>query len=848
MFRTSIHAIHQLVLALLLVGGSPVMARAQTCVPDTTPDWIASVPMASSSAQVRPPDCATVEQTPPDFSWPDLSADAQYQVTLTYPDGHSKTLAAPQNWINWDEILPAGAYSWQVQATNASGTQTSRVRRFVVSAAAVPFLVPDWTVLFDAAANRPHPRSLPDATTWQTMINQRQAEFGLLVSRVDSKLADPVQAEPTSAVRAAITAQTHDECRRMLEAALAWIVTGREEHWNDALRRALNLAAWDPRGTTSYANADEAARTVAWTLALAYDSLHARLDANQKSLLLAPMLVRASDMYGDIIGTRARVAVHPYDSHGNHTLTFLALITVLLAGDLPEAYAGLRDTLPLALSWISPWGGEDGGFGNGTAYAQWITGDFLVPWSILRWTLGIDVAQKAWVRNYARYLAYFLPPGTPVGAFGDGAELDLRETWGSIGRAYSLFAPGPLARWYASQVTDGDPTRLEVLLAPPDVPGPATFPEGTPDGALLSSIGWAAMHSSLADPARISIYFKSSLYGSYNHSHADQLSFVVNAGGRALAIDSGHYDDYDTPHWRQWYKQTRAHNAVTYDGGQGQAVFEETGLLGQGVITDYRQRPDYDIVTGDATLAYGGALKEARRSLVYLRPNLAVVYDRLASDMPRRWEWNIHALNAMTVASERRISIHNDPQSLCVDMLAGPAVQFAQTDLFTADPLNGKPRQWHGSFQSVEPLASAEFVALLNVGCVPVAAGASKANGVWSVTVGARLVSIAADGSISVGASDTTPPAVSITSPAPGAVVSGTIPVTATASDNVGVVGVQFRYDGIPFDAEDATVPYSATAYTNNVPNGSYTFTAVARDAAGNTATSAPVTITVSNP
>jgi hypothetical protein len=96
-------------------------------------------------------------------------------------------------------------------------------------------------------------------------------------------------------------------------------------------------------------------------------------------------------------------------------------------------------------------------------------------------------------------------------------------------------------------------------------------------------------------------------------------------------------------------------------------------------------------------------------------------------------------------------------------------------------------------------------------------------------------------------ATDSSPPTVAITSPASGATVSGAITVTANASDNVGVVGVQFQYDGINFDAEDTTAPYSATAYTNNVPDGSHTFTAVARDAAGNRTTSAPVTITVSN-
>jgi hypothetical protein len=94
---------------------------------------------------------------------------------------------------------------------------------------------------------------------------------------------------------------------------------------------------------------------------------------------------------------------------------------------------------------------------------------------------------------------------------------------------------------------------------------------------------------------------------------------------------------------------------------------------------------------------------------------------------------------------------------------------------------------------------------------------------------------------------DTTPPTVRITSPASGATVSGTITVTADASSKNGIAGVQFQYNGINFGAESTSPPYQATAYTNNVPDGSYTLTAVARDNAGNRATSAPVNITISN-
>ena len=91
-------------------------------------------------------------------------------------------------------------------------------------------------------------------------------------------------------------------------------------------------------------------------------------------------------------------------------------------------------------------------------------------------------------------------------------------------------------------------------------------------------------------------------------------------------------------------------------------------------------------------------------------------------------------------------------------------------------------------------------------------------------------------------------PKVSITSPAPGATVRGTITISANASDNVGVVGVQFKYNGTNLGAEVTSAPYAVPAYTTSVPNGVYTLTAVARDAAGNVTTSAPVSVTVSNP
>src|SRR5690348_15810080 len=51
---------------------------------------------------------------------------------------------------------------------------------------------------------------------------------------------------------------------------------------------------------------------------------------------------------------------------------------------------------------------------------------------------------------------------------------------------------------------------------------------------------------------------------------------------------------------------------------------------------------------------------------------------------------------------------------------------------------------------------------------------------------------------------DVTPPAISISAPATGATLTGSVTVSATASDNVGVVGVQFQLDGANLGPEDA--------------------------------------------
>lgn len=100
--------------------------------------------------------------------------------------------------------------------------------------------------------------------------------------------------------------------------------------------------------------------------------------------------------------------------------------------------------------------------------------------------------------------------------------------------------------------------------------------------------------------------------------------------------------------------------------------------------------------------------------------------------------------------------------------------------------------------------------------------------------------------SASLTINDVTAPSVSLTAPANGAVVSGSAALVATASDNVGVAGVQFRVGSTNIGSEDATSPYQANWDSTTVPDGNYTLIALARDAAGNIQQSS-ILVTVQN-
>jgi aryl-phospho-beta-D-glucosidase BglC (GH1 family) len=110
---------------------------------------------------------------------------------------------------------------------------------------------------------------------------------------------------------------------------------------------------------------------------------------------------------------------------------------------------------------------------------------------------------------------------------------------------------------------------------------------------------------------------------------------------------------------------------------------------------------------------------------------------------------------------------------------------------------------------------------------------------ITSVRINGQMIPIFGD--------DPIPPVASLVSSATTVTAAGSITLTATASDNVGVVRVEF-YDGTTLLGTDTTSPYTQVVALSAADNGTHCYTARVFDAAGNSRTSLAVCVTTNIP
>jgi hypothetical protein len=172
-----------------------------------------------------------------------------------------------------------------------------------------------------------------------------------------------------------------------------------------------------------------------------------------------------------------------------------------------------------------------------------------------------------------------------------------------------------------------------------------------PPHRFFADVGWVSLHSALGRPAEdIQLTFRASPYGSFSHSHADQLGFILNAYGEGLAINSAYREYHNSPHHEQWTRQSRSKNVLLIDGvGQLPKSKKATGK-----ITRFEQQPRAVWTSGDATAAYQAAqrtpdrVRRVTRDVVFVDQRYLVLRDRVVLASPGKISWLLHAEEHLT--------------------------------------------------------------------------------------------------------------------------------------------------------------------------------------------------------
>jgi hypothetical protein len=717
-------------------------------------DWAQStdplvVKPAPELGQIQP-------QNPPGFTWARYpTGPAQYEVQISKDGAVLSSAIVDRNWYLPTKAFAIGNYSWRVRPAGTS--DWSAPRQFSIAARSTLFEVPDNDTLRKRIIARGHPRSMPASfvpmSKWDS---RRMYDLEPYTSRMSNEIKLQITALPvltdarwplstSGKLTAAMNDQQTDirnrinEASRQLQAStVMWRLKGEQIYLTEALRKGDMLAALNPAGPTSYVNQDQGTREIALALAKAADVLGADLDAPRKAKWLASVNARTNEMYGYLAGDNGRLDQFPFDSHANTDLVYLVVISSLTLGDLPDAQKWFDFSFRAYANSPTPWSGPEGGYANGTAYAEYTAGYLVSLWDPLSNASGINFYSKPWAIGFLDFAIQFTPPGARVHAFGDGSETKPDPR---VFQAFASRLVSPRAVWYVKNIGGAEET-LSRLQAPYPLPVSQTVYQTPPtNSAFYPSIGWTAMHSDLGSRGRTSVFFKSSPYGSFSHSHGDQNGFLLSVGGQPLITKAGWYDWYGSPNWLNWYHQTKSQNAITFDGGKGQMVdgYRET-LQHDGKIISFAAQPTYDYAEGDATPAYGGQLSMAKRQLWYLRTvNAVLIRDRLSATVPHTYEFNLHAPTAIVAEDTRNLKIAVGTKMVCVRSLGAGASWQQRTGLA---PKPGTVES-HGVFALPnDGKSQAEFLVLLDVGCKRPAVSITTNGAVRTVTVGGQSVTL----------------------------------------------------------------------------------------------------------
>lgn len=731
-----------------------------------------------------PRDGKNLKVNPPGFTWTKNEKAHEYGFFLFKANEREKIsykdVGLKNTVLALNEALEPGSYSWMVTFSDSIGNVfgRSKLRKFVVEKGVPSLVMPDVSKLKERLTGI-RPRiflnpSLVDYLQDGIMSNPEEIPFWSMCRAIaDSAMSQPLYPEPAPYKDSVFDVTEWRRIYRpvktgtanMVRMALVWKLTTDRKYYDGAKKWLLHFASWDPNGITSFRvpqstgfeGNTEASMPLLERMGMVYDWMRDELKPNEREIVLASIQERGNQMlkrYQDY-----NFVSEPWDNHTVRSLAFTGLAGLATLGEIPEAEKWLDYVIRCYLTSFPTWGGDDGGWSQGLSYNSTYNVYQTNFVEALRSCSNVNLYDKPFFYNNGYFGLYCNPPYATRGAFGDGGEHPHAPKDKILLQRYANAYADPYLLWHANNIIpdmDGgkNETQLKIghlwegymmedvigILSTRQMELEPLPPSSLPQSRFFEDIGWVSMHTDLGNSENdVWMLFKSSPFGSFSHSHADQNSFQINAFGESLLIDSGYYPYYGGPHHFLWTRQTKAHNAILVNG-RGQHV---QSMAAKGKIENYKAKDGLTIVTAECSPGYNlpASEKEIEHWKAFLDDPLPqidteteqmqrtvvfnhdkekpwiVLQDYVKTGDPATFSYLLHALeNIKMDHSKQQLQVRKGNAVLDIYLVSSGELQFEQTDRFTVGPdLNaaGKPNQWHFSASNMEKKNELHFLSLI---------------------------------------------------------------------------------------------------------------------------------------
>ncbi|MBD3182673.1 DUF4962 domain-containing protein [Candidatus Poribacteria bacterium] len=666
----------------------------------------------------RPIDGAIVNITPPGLAWLPAEGSSGYRVEIRNKANgliYEKSIGSDPVHLP-DQIFPSGEYEWDVIALDDNANDSARrgLQTFIIpdKAPELPWIDPEELL---SKVPEGHSRLLYPASKLpeirQTLETTRKQGWEARLKAAEKSLDMPAPEYPNyhlidNPKRCRLEYSKYfGDFRRYINGALmnlslAYLMTEEDKYAEAAKRILLEVTRWptDDQDVTSVRAkwGDEPGLSMSRCAHRAYDWLYHALTDEERSQVLKMCEERAWQTYRRLKGMD--YLTNPGSSHDGRLIAYLSEMAIVMARESKGAKTWLDYSLKALTTFYPHWGGYEGGWAEGVPYGLWYNEFYIPAFEGLRMTTGFDLWKRPFFNNVRYFFFYCTAIRGEIRPFGDGAERGGPGISGGSGYASLLWYHAhrfndPYIGWWVDQIQGWNRDYGELTLLFDDKAA-STPPEDLPDSRVFRGVGWAGLHGDMCNPDEDTfLLFKSSPYGSVSHSHADQNSFCIMKGGKALAIASGYYGPtYGMPHHAEWTRSTKANNCVLVNG-EGQAIRKAKA---NGKIMTFEERAGLTYVSGDATPAYMGKLEQFHRHILFLRPNLFLLLDDLKAPEPSYFQWMLHAFDRMEL-DEKRNSIRSMRENTTLDVyLKSPAgIGLSQTDEFDTPYNAGIPKDYH---------------------------------------------------------------------------------------------------------------------------------------------------------